>query len=160
MNRLLAVLLLSALPLTACSKQVSPPAVSKDAQPAVSQEAKHGYELAKTWDEPTIEARITEADKYYTSGLLRFGKTDLQLKQLDVDRLSYGLCVREAHLEAVCKVPPVSQTATALSQAAQAACADAGEMGPKHIAQCDKLIDDLPKLIEKQNAVLKQDLKH
>jgi len=32
-------------------------------------------------------------------------------------------------------------------------------MGPKHIAECNKLIDDLPKLIEKQNAALKEELK-
>jgi len=104
-----------------------------------------------------VEARITEADKYYTSGLIRFGKTDLQLKQLDVDRLNYGLCVREAHLEAVCKVLvelPAYQTPET-----RKSCADAGELGPKHIAQCNKLIDDLPNLIEKQNATLKEELK-
>jgi hypothetical protein len=138
---LLPVLLLSVLSLTACSKQGSQPEVSKTPQPAVSQESKHGYELAKTWDDATVEARITEADKYYISGLVRFGKTDLQLKQLDVDRLNYRLCVREAHLEAVCKVPVASQTA-------KADCADA-----------NKLIDDLPNLIEKQNATLKEELK-
>jgi hypothetical protein len=148
---LLPVLLLSVLSLTACSKQGSQPEVSKTSQPVVSQKSKHGYELAKTWDDATAEARITEADKYYTSGLVRFGKTDLQLKQLDVDRLNYGLCVREAHLEAVCKVPVASQTA-------KADCADAGEMGPQHIAQCNKLIDDIPNLIEKQNATLKEEL--
>jgi hypothetical protein len=87
--------------------------------------------------------------------LPKFGKTDLQLKQLNVDRTSYGLCVREARLEALCKGPAHSKTA----ENAAKGCADAGELGPKHIAQCNRLIDDLPKLIEKQNAALKEELK-
>ncbi len=154
MKTLLAALLLSALSLTACSKQVSQPAVSKTSQPAVSQAPKHGYELAKTWDDATVEAKLAEAKDYYTSGLVRFGKTALQLRQLDVDRLSYEICVNDAHQETACKSPVLPKTAEAAK-----ACADAGELGPKHIAQCDKVIDELPKLIEKQNAALKEELK-
>jgi hypothetical protein len=152
-KRLLPVLLLSAL--TACSKQVSQPAASETPQPAVSQESKHGYELAKTWNDRTGKAKIAEADEYYTSGSVIFGKTSLQLRQLNLDRLYYGLCVTEAHLETLCKGPADAKT----SEAAAKACVDAGELGPQHIAQCDKLIDELPKLIEKQNAVLNEELK-
>ncbi len=152
---LLAALLLSALSLTACSKQVSQPAASETSQPAATLEPKHGYELAKTWDDATVQAKTADAEDYYNSGLVRFGKTDLQLKQLEVDRLNYGVCVNEAHLETACKSPVLPKNAETAK-----ACADAGELGPKHIAQCDKLIDELPKLIEKQKAASKEELKH
>lgn len=157
MKTLLAALLLSALSLTACSKQVSQPEVSKDAQPAVSQESKHGYELAKTWDNATAQAKITEADDYYTSGLTRFGRTEAGLAQLHLAKLTYEFCVNEARLEASCNV--LANNPAYKNAETNKSCADAGEMGPKHIAECNKLIDDLPKLIEKQNAALKEELK-
>jgi hypothetical protein len=144
MKTLLAVLPLSALFLITCSKQVS--------QPAVPQEPKHGYELAKTWDFETGKAKLTEATDYYTGGLARFGKTEEQQLQLNLDLAKYGLCVEEAYLNAVCNRPATNQTAAK-------ACATAAELGPQHIAECNRLIDDLPKLIEKQNAALKEELK-
>jgi hypothetical protein len=151
---LFPALLLSALSLTACSKQVSQPAASGTPQPAVSQESKHGYELAKTWDDATVKEKIAAARGYYANGLTRFGRTDSQLAQLEADRLSYEVCVTDAYLVTACESPALSKNAETAK-----ACADAGELGPKHIAQCDKLIDELPKLIEKQNAAVKEELK-
>ena len=152
MKTLLTVMRLSAL--TACSKQSSQPVASGTPQPVISQESKHGYELAKTWDSATVEERKAEADAYYTSGLTRFGKTDSQLAHLELDRVSYEVCVTDAHLVTACASPALPKNAETAK-----ACADAGELGPQHIAQCDKLIDELPRLIEKQNAALKEELK-
>ena len=154
MKTLLAVLFLCALCLTACSKQVSQPAVSETSQPVFAQESKHGYELAKTWDDATVKEQMAAAEGYYANGLTRFGKTDSQLAHLELDRLSFEVCVTDANLVTACESPALPKNAETAK-----ACADAGGLGPKHIAQCDKLIDELPKLIEKQNAALKEELK-
>jgi hypothetical protein len=155
MKNLLPVLLLSAL--TACSKQASQPVASETPQPAVSQESKHGYELAKTWDDATAKEKDAEADAYYTNRLTRYGKTDSQLAHLELDRTTYEVCVNEAMQETACKT--LSELPAYQTPETRKACADAGELGPKHRVQCDKLIDELPTLIEKQNAAIKEDLK-
>ena len=98
---LFAVLLLSVL--TACSKQASQPVASGTPQPVISQESKHGYDLAKTWDEATEKEKDAEADAYYTSRFTRFGKTDSQLAHLELDRTTYEVCVNEAMQETACK---------------------------------------------------------
>ncbi len=157
MKTLFPALLLSALSLTACSKQVSQPAVSETPQPAVSQESKHGYELAKTWDNATAKEKDAEADAYYTNGLTGFGLTSAGLKKLEVERIRYSLCVNEAQQETACKT--LAEMPAYQTPETRKACADAGELGPEHRAQCDKLIDELPKLIERQNAAIKEDLK-
>jgi hypothetical protein len=149
MKTLLAVLLLSALSLTACSKQVSQSVASETPQAAVSQESKHGYELAKTWDEATEKEKDAEADAYYTNGVTRYGKTDSQLAHLELDRTTYKLCVNEAMQETACKT--LAELPAYQTQETRKACADAGELGPKHIAQCDKLIDELPSRLRKNS---------
>jgi TolA-binding protein len=152
---LFAVLLLSVL--TACSKQASQPVASGTPQPVISQESKHGYDLAKTWDEATEKEKDAEADAYYTSRFTRFGKTDSQLAHLELDLTTYEVCVNEAMQETACKT--LSELPAYQTPETRKACADAGELGPKHRVQCDKLIDELPTLIEKQNAALKEELK-
>jgi hypothetical protein len=154
---LLAALLLSALSLTACSKQVSQPAASETSQPAAPLEPKHGYELAKTWDEATAKERMDAAEHYYTNGLTRFGRTESELAHLKLDLATYELCVNNAQQETACKT--LAEMPRYQTPETRKACTEAGEIGPKHMAQCDKLIDALSKLIEGQQAGIREDWK-
>ena len=136
MKTLLTVLLLSTLAFVGCTTSPAP----------APGPPKHGYELAKTWDSATVKAKTAEADDYYSPGF-RLPWTAAQLEQvrLQYDLVSYKLCVNRAQMETLCK----NDTETK-------ACAE--KLGPQHIAQCDKLIDELPKLIEKRDAARKAEL--
>lgn len=98
---------------------------------------KHGYELAKTWDAATARAKTAEADAYY----------DVYIDGLQgiMEGNNYKICINRAQMETLCK----NDTETK-------ACTE--KLGPQHIAQCDKLIDELPKLIEKRDAARKAEL--
>lgn len=138
MKRLFALVLLSEL--TACSKHGPQPVASVIPQPTVSHESKHGYELAKTWDKTTAKEKDAEAEEYYTGA----------------DRLNYEICVNEAQQESACKV--VAELPAYQTPKTRKSCAIVG-LGPKHTAQCNALIDELPKLIERLEAAGEEELK-
>jgi hypothetical protein len=79
-----------------------------------------------------VKAKTAEAADYYIPGF-------------PSDLLSYELCLNRAQMETLCK----NDTETK-------ACTE--KLGPQHIAQCNKLIDELPKLIEKRDAARKAEL--
>ncbi len=79
-----------------------------------------------------MKAKTAEAEDYYIPGF-------------PSDFLTYEICLNRAQMETLCK----NDTNTK-------ACAE--KLGPQHIAQCDKLIDELPQLIEKRAAARKAEL--
>jgi hypothetical protein len=142
---LLAVILISTASVIGCGKAPVSAAVSTGV-PA------HGYELAKTWDYPTMKAKAADARSYYNSEAIGIGTLDPRGSlQLRIDANDYELCGRRAQMERLCKLPNNEKTK-------ECAGPDAVVLGPEHIAQCDKLIDGLPKLIEKRDAALKAEL--
>lgn len=112
-----------------------------------SSSPKHGYELAKTWDDATAQEKIAEADSHYTTDEVL--ASDSQRAHLEVDRLAYEVCVNAARQETACKTlagMPAYQTPET-----RKVCANAAP-GPKHVAQCNQLIDDLAQRIEHRDA--------
>jgi hypothetical protein len=128
MKTLLTVLLLSTLAFVGCTTSPAP----------APGPPKHGYELAKAWDAATARAKTAEADAYY----------DVYVDGLQgiMERNNYKICINRAQMETLCKLP----------HGETKGCDE--KLGPQHIAQCDKLIDELPKLIEKRDAARKAEL--
>jgi len=96
-----------------------------------------GYALARSWTPELAREKIDAADKYYADGgLALWGKTRTQQSQLRLNKATYSMCVDDAQSSKL---------------------GVASSLGPQHLAECDRVIDETHRLIAKQEEDIKRE---